>query len=56
MKRKYSVPLYLMCSSLFLLSACGTTQNIANGETAAKVQEIGGDFKNTQPQTQAAIQ
>ena len=56
MQRKYSVFLCLACSSLFLLSACGTTQNIANGETAAKVQEIGGDFKNTQPQTQAAIQ
>ncbi len=45
-----------MCSSLFLLSACGTTQNVASWETATKVQEIGGDFKNTQPQTQASIQ
>lgn len=45
-----------MCSSLFLLSACGTTQNLASWETVVKGQEIGSDFKNTQPQTQAAIQ
>jgi len=41
---------------LFLLTACGTTQNVASWEAAAKVQEGGSDFKNTQPQTQAAIQ
>ncbi|MFA6080125.1 MAG: hypothetical protein WC753_01430 [Candidatus Gracilibacteria bacterium] len=56
MQRKYSVSLYLMCFSLFLLSACGTTQNLASGETVVKSQEVGSDLKNTQPQTQATLQ
>lgn len=45
-----------MCFSLFLLSACGTTQNLASWETVVKSQEVGSDLKNTQPQTQATLQ